>query len=81
MKSVTYGIIEEIYEIRGEKRTSYGIAAFVDVDTNGTSNILFSARDLCAEREPLEKLIEKINQTQLSEIHCNDVVDDFLTSK
>lgn len=79
--SVTYGIIEETYTVGNCKRTSYGIAAFSDVATNGASCIVFSARDLCSRREPLEDLVFKINRVQLSEIHYEDIVNDFLTAK
>lgn len=79
--NVTYGIIEETYEVGNIKRTSYGIAAFSNVPCNGASCIVFAARDLCAERAPLENLVCKINQTQLSEIHFKDMINDFLTTK
>ena len=77
----TYGMIEEIYEIGDLKRTSYGIAAFSDVPCNGASCILFAARDLSAERTPIEELVCKINRFQLSETHFNDIINDFLTTK
>lgn len=79
--SVTYGMIEETYEVGDYKRTSYGIAAFSDVPCNGASSIVFAARDLCAERAPMEDLVRKINQAQLSEIHFKDMINDFLTTK
>ena len=79
--SVTYGMIEETYEVGDYKRTSYGIAAFSDVPCNGTSSIVFAARDLCTERTPIEDLVKKINRAQLSEIHLEDMINDFLATK
>ena len=79
--NVTYGIIKETYEVGNIKRTSYGIAAFSNVPYNGASCIVFAARDLSAERAPIEELVCKNNRFQLSETHFNDIINDFLTTR
>lgn len=78
---ITYGVVKETYEVEGYRRTSYGIAAFSDVELQGASCILFAARDLSVNRQPIDALVLKINQSQLSEIHYEDIVNDFLASK
>ena len=78
MKSVTYGIVKERYALRGTSRISYGIAAYADVDSDGTATVLVSVNDITSDKKKLEKLVFYCNQLGLSELHLKDVVEDFL---
>ena len=78
MMSITYGVTEEIYSLNGSSRRSYGIAAYADAEQDGTATILTSVRDITADKEGLEGLVQKCNLLKLSPIHLDDVVQDFL---
>ncbi len=77
--SVTYGITEEHYTLENTVRCSYGIAAYVDADIDGTATILLSIRDISSDREKLSQLVRECNRSKLSVVHLGDVVDDFLS--
>lgn len=70
---VTYGIVEETYNYKEEVRVSYGIAAFADATT-----IIASCQDITSDKQKLQDLINLCNELDLSPIHLNDVVQDFL---
>lgn len=76
--TVTYGIIEEHYAGGGGSRVSYGIAAYADADEEGTATILGSVHDISSDRQKLLEQIQKYNQLELSLIHLQDVITDFL---
>ena len=76
MKGNIYGITEEVYELNGEKRRSYGFVLYSNND--GTATILLSARDVTTDKESLLELAEMCNRLELSPIHFFDVVEDFL---
>jgi len=78
--TVTYGIIEERYTLRGELRLSYGVAAYADVGQDSASAVLASAHDVSSDREKLSELIQKFNRSALSLIHFDDAIRDFLDS-
>ena len=78
MRSITYGIVEENYALRGVSRVSYGIAAYADVEQDGTATILAAVSDITSDRKKLEELVYRCNQAQLSVLHLSDVVEDFL---
>ena len=80
MINVTYGVIEEIYSLGISSRTSYGIAAYADSAEDGTVTIGASVRDVTADKQALSKLVALCNRLELSTIHLNDVVEDFLVS-
>ena len=75
---ITYGVTEGIYCLEGERRVSYGIAAYSDVKRNGTDIIVASVHDITSEKERLSKLVDDCNRLQLSSSHLSDVVEDFL---
>ena len=75
---ITYGIIQETHEADVSKRKSYGIAAYSDVEVNGTGCILYSACDLSDEKETLELLVERLNREQISEEHFAEIIEDYL---
>lgn len=76
--TVTYGIIEEIYTLKEERRLSYGLAAYADADTNGTSAVVTSVHGITSDKERLLAQIEQFNLSGLSLVHLNDVIADFL---
>lgn len=78
MTKVTYGMTEEVYASGIEKRISYGIAAYADAEEDGTATIVAAVHDVTADRQALSGLVELCNRLELSLIHLNDVVEDFL---
>lgn len=80
MMNVTYGVTEEIYSLGISSRTSYGIAAYMDSEENGTATIVTSIHDVTTDKRALDKLVSLCNRLELSTIHLLDVVEDFLAS-
>lgn len=80
MKNITYGIIDEVYSVEADSRVAYGIAAYVNADGNSTATIVASVHDITTDRNSLEDLVLKCNRLELSLIHMNDAIEDFLTS-
>lgn len=79
MINVTYAISEEKYTFGEECRTSYGIVAYSNVDQDGTKTIIASVRDITSDRDALARLVSDCNRLELSTVHLNDVVEDFLS--
>ena len=80
MMNVTYGVTEEIYSLGASTRTSYGIVAYMDSEENGTATIVSSVRDVTDDKQAITELVSLCNYLELSAIHLNDVVEDFLAS-
>lgn len=80
MMSITYGVTEEIYSLGHSSRTSYGIAAYADSEVDGTATIVASVHDITADKNTLAELVFLCNRLELSTIHLNDVVEDFLVN-
>ena len=78
--SFRYGITEEVYILDGERRISYGIAAYSDSETEGTLCIISSVRDISSERSVVESLVDSCNKCSLPVFQLSDVVDDFLNN-
>ena len=78
MSTITYGIVAETHLLRKDSRSTYGIVAYVDADTDGTATIVASARDITNDRCRAEQLADKCNRGNLSLCHFNDVIEDFL---
>ena len=78
---VTYGLTEEIYNLGDSARTSYGIAAYADADSDGSATILASVHDITSDKSEMEKLVHLCNTLGLSVLHLRDIVEDFLASK
>lgn len=77
--TITYGITEELYSLGEIRRTSYGIAAYADIDEDGIATVVASVHDITSDKHKLAELVRKCNQLGLSVVHLNDVVEDFLT--
>ena len=80
MKNVTYAISEEKYTLGGETRISYGIVAYSNSNQDGRKTIVASVRDVTVDKGGLAELVENCNRLELSTVHLNDVVEDFLTN-
>ena len=78
MNNITYAVSEERYTFGGESRTSYGIVAYSNADQDGSKTIVASVRDVTSNKTVLEKLVNDCNRLELSIIHLNDIVEDFL---
>lgn len=77
MIDATYGVIEEKYTVGNHSRISYGIAAYADIEHNGTAIVVASVNDITSDRERITQLVDDCNRLNLSLIHLNDVVEDF----
>ena len=78
MKNITYAISKENYTFGNETRTSYGIVAYSNADQDGSKTIVASIRDITTDKTSLIKLVNDCNRLELSTVHLNDVVEDFL---
>jgi len=76
--NITYGLVEEHYAWNGHLRISYGIAIFADADADGTVTVISAVHDITSDRSRLENLIQRCNDLDLSPIHLEDVIEDFL---
>lgn len=79
MKNITYAVAEERYTFGDETRTSYGIVAYSNADQDGSKTIVASVRDIASDKDRLSKLVNDCNDLELSTVHLNDVVEDFLS--
>lgn len=81
MSGITYALVEEKYESENnDNRISYGIVACSNVGTDGTATIVASVLDITNDKRRICALIKCCNDLNLSLIHLNDVVEDFLAS-
>ncbi len=78
MSTLTYGIVEEKYTLNGQSRIAYGMALYANAVEDGTATIIASARDLTSDKARLEALVANCNRLELSSIHFDDVIEDFL---
>ena len=78
MKNITYAVSEERYTFGDETRTAYGIVAYSNADQDGSKTIVASVRDVTADKDSLSRLVNDCNRLELSTVHLNDVVEDFL---
>ncbi len=78
MMKVIYGVIEEIYSLGTALRTSYGIAAYADSEEDGTATAVATIHDITTDEKALSELVSLCNRLELSTVHLNDVVEDFL---
>jgi len=78
MKNITYAVSEEKYTFGNETRISYGIVAYSNADQDGSKTIVASIRDVTSNKERLVELVNDCNRLELSTVHLNDVIEDFL---
>ena len=78
MTTIVYGVSEEKYSQGGTTRISYGIVAYADSTTGGIASIVASVRDISNNKTRIEQLADLFNRMELSPIHLDDVIADFL---
>ena len=74
----TYEITEETYSSGLNTRTSYGITVYIGNHKNGSAVIAGKVHDITSDKQALTELIAQCNRLELSPIHLQDVVEDFL---
>ena len=78
MTTTTYGVSEEKYSLGDTTRVSYGIVAYAGSKKDGIASIVASVRDISNNKTRMEQLADLFNRMELSPIHLNDVIADFL---
>ena len=78
MKNITYAVSEERYTFDNEMRISYGIVAYSNAEKDGSKTIVASVHDVTSDKYSLTELVNDCNRLELSTVHLNDVVEDFL---
>ena len=76
--TITYGMVEEKFTAGENIRVSYGIVAYSDFERDGTATIVASAKDLSNDKQRIKDLVKTCNRLQLSLLHFDEVVSDFL---
>jgi len=77
---IRYGLIEETYyRCVSKSRVSYGIAVYADEALDEAATVIVSVNDVCCDKQQMLNLIQQCNSLELSPIHLNDVIEDFLT--
>ena len=74
MEKKRYLLIEEK---NGERQTVYGIAIMVEASAN-TAIEINRVSDITCNKGALEELIRCCNSLELSQIHLDEVIEDFL---
>ncbi len=69
-----YSICSGIYRLEGKAHIGYGISV-TDIDSNGE---IAKIEDISTSKEDIEKLVALCNSLQLSPLHIQDVIEDFL---
>jgi hypothetical protein len=81
MSNIIYGLIEETCFLDNTVRITYGVAAYANSREDGTATVVAAVCDICSDRSRLEEFIDSCNRLELSLIHLNDVIDDFLADE
>lgn len=79
MMNVTYGMTEERYFLGVDSRISYGVVAYADAEEDNTATIVAAIHDVTTDKQALSALVELCNRLELSPMHLDDVIEDFLT--
>ncbi len=78
--STVFGILKQEY-INGEKsRISYGIAAFDSICDGDTASVIHSVGDVSEDYQKVSELVDLCNREQLSLMHLDSVIEDFLNT-
>ena len=77
MRRLTYEVIEEKNSF-GLGITSYGIACYAENEDEGTTAMVASIKDITFDKTAISSLVNQCNISQLSLIHLNEIIDDFL---
>lgn len=79
MDKITYGIVKEEHMCGDTRRISYGIAAYSNIETDGSATILEVINDISSDEQSIIDFVEKCNMLKLSLCHLKDTVEDFVT--
>ena len=70
-----------LLETKIKTRICYGVAIFnADLDSSDNAEILQAYIDLSSNRQMVASFVELCNRLQLSIVHFQDAVDDFVSS-
>ena len=75
MSSIKYSVFESSIICNGLAQVTYGISA---EDTSSRGLPIVCIQDITSDKNSLEHLVDLCNRKNLSLIHLNDVVEDFL---
>ena len=73
---ITYILCKETYKSKRSERIAYGIAAYAE----DQQTCITKLHDITSDKDALSELIDLCNRLQLSPIHLQDVIEDFLTN-
>ena len=54
------------------------VFCYSNADQDGSKTIVASVRDVTSDKAGLTRLVDDCNRLELSTVHLNDVVEDFL---
>ena len=74
MKKIKYEIMEEKNVLEGTIWTVYGIAVYNEEN----HELIASVRNVSSNKEQITLFVERCNHLQLSPIHLQDAIEDFL---
>ncbi len=80
MMNVKYVICEESYYCGADRRVSYGVAAYALTNEGSADVIVASVHDISEDKQAVADLVSLCNNLELSVIHLQDAVEDFLIS-
>ena len=73
---IIYRVVESTLDSEYDKK--YGIAVYSQT-SEGEEKLLSAKNGFTEDRDGLQDLVELCNRLELSTIHLDDVVEDFLT--
>lgn len=77
MMNITYRITEEIYSLGIDSRMSYGIAAYVNAEEEGTATVVSSIHDITADKQALGRARCPVQSLGVIFDPLNDVIEDL----
>ncbi len=80
MSDITYGITKTEYDCNGTQRLSYGIAAYADAEENRGACVVATVNDLSTDPSLVRQLVDRCNSGELSLLHMQEVIEDFLAT-
>ncbi len=78
--NTVYGIIKQEYILHNYSRISYGIAVYANSEEEGTACVIYSVLDICNNYDKIKKFVNICNTFELSILHLDDAITDFLNS-
>ncbi len=78
LQAAAYDIIDETYSDQDDTYASYGIVAYT-AENQPLPTVVAMVHHITFNRKRLSQLVSLCNQGQLSLLHLEDVIDDFLS--